>query len=624
MTAVAKKLKEGIPWQILLGNNHCKDRPKLISSVKLFKKIGDEVNDTDIRDICKRILKLMKLDVLDKQLSPSPALETVPASAPKPSKTKMDNYFRIKNLIKKIKKISGLNTFNTWFTDNNSMIICAGDPHTYPDANGEQNKYRCLNSKHSYSTSNPRSFYNITDFINYHENYSAHAGDLPDPDNYSIEELLYELIKNPKERGTIDIFSETLREREFKGKTIGPGSGNWNTNGIYNTPLLTTFKFLQRPLDFTKNNLRLHHIDHRFTFSYQRDLIEIYKYFYSKTPLNHELANLKNEVSNNLFDKIKTINDENRDISRYITNILPLILLFINIYGIDTNQVDKLMNSINKYYYKRGIKINKLNDVLSESIDTNCKKIYGIGLQYYIDHYQKGVKLNDYLLNLFKNMIKRIDIDLNSIDIDYYFKEYLLELQSEISKNGDDTLFSKQLIKLRDNVQYRCLQFIYYQLLKPDIFSEIMRIDSYTLHRALFYAGYGREELYTGGNESILSGYNIVLIYGGEGENKKYLCDWKSIKSSGKTNQSTLKDVNNIRFSLFNDNKLDVNFYCQVNQDRLGVSFNNIRGHVSSPSYFFAHLFDNLDKKDDEIIFKRSKTFNEMYTRRRHCMERNK
>ena len=654
MTAVAEKLEQGVSWKILLGNQHCADRPKLISSVTLFEKIGGEVNDTEIRDICKRVLSLIKLDT-PLSPSPAPAPEPVgpppPAPTPKPSKTKLDNYLHVKEIIKKIKKISGLNTFNIWFTDNNSMIICAGDPHTYDDAYEEQIKYRCLNSKHGYSTSNPRPFYNINDFIIYHDNYKIHDLKPPDPDNYSIEELLYELIRNPEGRGTIDIFSETVRKREFKGKTIGPGSGNWADAGMYNTPLMTTFKFLQQPLDTkhskqisTKNNLRMHHIDHRFTFSYQEDLINIYTYFYPKTSLEPTPPKLKNKISEYLYSKIKTLNGVNRDIGRYIINILPLILLFINIYGIDTNQVEKLMNSINEYYYKRGTKIDKLSDNLTE-IDTNCKKIYGIGLQYYIDHYQKGDKLSDFLLNLFKDIIKQLqsrtfvgigapsrrlklfyDI-INSIDIDF-FKEYLLAVQSEISKNGVDTLFSKQLIKLRGDIQYRCLQFIYYQLLRPDIFSNIMLIDSYTLHRALFYAGYGREELYTGDNESILSGYNIVLIYGGEGDNNIFKCGWESIKSFGKQDQSFAGDILKLapnynlskisQFSLFNDNNLNVNFNCQVKKNDLGISFNNMRGHASSPSYFFGHLFDNLSKKDDEIIFKRGDR------RKTHCMKRNK
>ncbi len=220
-------------------------------------------------------------------------------------------------------------------------------------------------------------------------------------------------------------------------------------------------------------------------------------------------------------------------------------------------------------------------------------------------------------MNLFKYFFK--DILGKEIDINFFLEEYLLALQSEISKDGYNTLFSKQLLKLNDNTQYRCLQFIYFQLLRPHLFANIMQIDSYTLHRVLFYAGYGRKELYTGNNISKLSGYNIVVIYGGEGENIQYECDWTNFIKLSKTRVLEVGS-NHKNFSLFNDTKLKVNFNCQVQYEDLGITFNNMRGHVSSLSYFFAHLFDNLSSKDEEMVFDRSIERTPKGNRRIHCM----
>tara|TARA_B100001115_G_C15733253_1_gene357283 strand:+ start:53 stop:475 length:423 start_codon:yes stop_codon:yes gene_type:complete len=138
-----------------------------------------------------------------------------------------------------------------------------------------------------------------------------------------------------------------------------------------------------------------------------------------------------------------------------------------------------------------------------------------------------------------------------------------------------------------------------------------MRMDTYALHRALFYAGYGKPELYEDGR----SRHNIVLVYGGESilppklrHNGKAQCDWSHLKSNP-TNQPD---------SIFTDTRLNVNYDCQTATSAgAGVGFNEMSGHVSSPSYFFGHFFDHLSEHDTEIIFKREADNDSTRT---HCM----
>ncbi len=108
-------------------------------------------------------------------------------------------------------------------------------------------------------------------------------------------------------------------------------------------------------------NFRLHHVDHRMTFSYQRDLIKIYRYILKKYffPPN----DLKNEISKKLLKKIESLTPENKT---FFNNFLPLILLFINIYGIDTNQINKLNKNINELYINEIIDQNEIFNSLDQ------------------------------------------------------------------------------------------------------------------------------------------------------------------------------------------------------------------------------------------------------------------
>ena len=603
--------------------------------------------------------------------------------------TKQYHYDNVKGIIKQIKQISGLNVFNIWFTDNDSMIICLGDPHVYKDnaGAGEQNN-RCEGSK-PISDSSGRKRKPLLTFDNFMEHHKTQESD---KNNYSVAELLYEILQKPEEREKIDIFSEVILNRQFKDETVG-NPGRWVQGGRHNTPLFNTFMFLHPPhlrpgleadatrRDRDKYKVRVHHIDNRWAFHYQGDLQKMYNllfgvhsYVQGKVQGPGQKGNLDEDFmkdkSGDFFLAIKALNEKGKDSKEkkfilYFINIIPLILLFCNIYGIDKNSVNKLIESINycrsekaddyfKAHPQKGqqcdvsVKVSELKDIKEgqdpKVIENNCEIVYSLGLQYYIkyinegpgaqkkggsstDHPQGGFK--DYIINMCEYLINNASSaesspggdNLYDTDDDFKikFNDYLSELEKEISTKIPEplpadfvptTLFSKQLLKLEEegNTLHRCLQFIYYQGLRPHFFYNNMRIDSYSLLRALFYAGYGKEELYKGEElEPILKGNNIVLIYGGEGEifsgmqhKTNVNCKWE--------NQKLIKDEedgNLLPGSIFNDTKLSINHDCQIKID-LNIGFNKMSGHVSSPSYYFGHFFDKLNEYDKEIIFKKT------------------
>ena len=603
--------------------------------------------------------------------------------------TKQYHYDNVKGIIKQIKQISGLNVFNIWFTDNDSMIICLGDPHVYKDnaGAGEQNN-RCEGSK-PISDSSGRKRKPLLTFDNFMEHHKTQESD---KNNYSVAELLYEILQKQEKREKIDIFSEVILNRQFKDETVG-NPGRWVQGGRHNTPLFNTFMFLHPPhlrpgleadatrRDRDKYKVRVHHIDNRWAFHYQGDLQKMYNllfgvhsYVQGKVQGPGQKGNLDEDFmkdkSGDFFLAIKALNEKGKDSKEkkfilYFINIIPLILLFCNIYGIDKNSVNKLIESINycrsekaddyfKAHPQKGqqcdvsVKVSELKDIKEgqdpKVIENNCEIVYSLGLQYYIkyinegpgaqkkggsstDHPQGGFK--DYIINMCEYLINNASSaesspggdNLYDTDDDFKikFNDYLSELEKEISTKIPEplpadfvptTLFSKQLLKLEEegNTLHRCLQFIYYQGLRPHFFYNNMRIDSYSLLRALFYAGYGKEELYKGEElEPILKGNNIVLIYGGEGEifsgmqhKTNVNCKWE--------NQKLIKDEedgNLLPGSIFNDTKLSINHDCQIKID-LNIGFNKMSGHVSSPSYYFGHFFDKLNEYDKEIIFKKT------------------
>ena len=630
---------------------------------------------------------------------------------------KQSHYDNVKGIIKQIKQISGLNVFNIWFTDNDSMIICLGDPHVYDDNEGagEQNN-RCEGSK---PIKDREPLLTFDNFMEHHKTQES------DKNNYSVAELLYEILQKPEEREKIDIFSEVILTREFKDETIGH-KGIWGQGGRHNTPLINTFMFLhpaharrrgvgwERQVndsgqeywwnpetkksvwedpdsggkdlsnlssstqsDRDKYKVRVHHIDNRWTFHYQGDLQKMYNLLFGVSSMIQGKVRGKgqgqnsdedfiNDKSGVLFLAIKALNEKDKDKDSkekkfilYFINIIPLILLFCNIYGIDKNSVNKLIESINYCrsvratdYFHDGrecdvsVKVPELKDIAEGQdprvIENNCEIVYRLGLQYYIkyineglgaqdvggsstDHPQGGFK--DYIINMSEYLINNASSaesspggdNLYDTDGDFKikFNDYLSELEKEISTKIPEplpadfvptTLFSKQLLKLEEeeNTLHRCLQFIYYQGLRPHFFYNNMRIDSYSLLRALFYAGYGKEKLYKGEElEPILKGNNIVLIYGGEGEtpiqdqHKNVDCKWEHQKLIKNEEDGSL-----LPGSIFNDTKLSINHDCQIRGD-LNIGFNGMSGHVSSPSYYFGHFFDKLNEVDKEIIFKK-------------------
>ena len=638
--------------------------------------------------------------------------------------TKQSHYDNVKGIIKQIKQISGLNVFNIWFTDNDSMIICLGDPHVYKDNKGagEQNN-RCEGSK---PIKDREPLLTFDNFMEHHKTQES------DKNNYSVAELLYEILQKPEEREKIDIFSEVILTREFKDETIGH-LGRWarpEFSPRHNTPLFNTFMFLhpaharrrgvgwERNVDDSgqeywwnpstkkavredpgpggeelsnlssstqsdrdKHKVRVHHIDNRWTFHYQGDLQKMYNLLFGVNSFIQGKVRGKGQGSNRdedfindksgvLFLAIKALNEKGEDSKEkkfilYFINIIPLILLFCNIYGIDKNSVNKLIESINycrseqaddhfKAVPQKGqqcdvsVKVSELKDIKEgqdpKVIENNCEIVYSLGLQYYIkyinegigaqkkggsptDHPQGGFK--DYIINMCEYLINNASSaesspggdNLYDTDGDFKikFNDYLSELEKEISTKIQEplpadfvptTLFSKQLLKLEEekNTLHRCLQFIYYQGLRPHFFYNNMRIDSYSLHRALFYAGYGKEKLYKGEElEPILKGNNIVLIYGGEGETFSGMQHKTSVNCKWE-HQKLIKDEEDgalLPGSIFNDTKLSINHDCQIKGD-LNIGFNGMSGHVSAPSYYFGHFFDKLNEYDKEIIFKKT------------------
>tara|TARA_B110001469_G_C9569495_1_gene282392 strand:- start:67 stop:900 length:834 start_codon:yes stop_codon:yes gene_type:complete len=234
-------------------------------------------------------------------------------------------------------------------------------------------------------------------------------------------------------------------------------------------------------------------------------------------------------------------------------------------------------------------------------------------LQYYVDN-SADQDIQRFLRELFVHHGLTDDIDADGTPT---ITRLLLNILGVEESNKDlrqmqCLLFSKQLIKLEDDIQIKCVAFISWQAYlclgeqiyasppEPGIGSrstrtlvegiisrpseyqpgkfphvETLLIDIYSLFRMLYYLGYGKDYTQKEGREDIShikSGFNIVVLYGGEGT------DCPSFAND------------TYPFLVTNHHK----------QAGLGICYNNTRGHVAGPSFFIRNLLTDYWKYSSE------------------------
>ena len=514
----------------------------------------------------------------------TPLVKVSPVSLPTTSviDSKVERVENLSTLLNGLTKISGVNTFNYYILKNGSIVILLGDPHAGGDRPEglDHHELRCSNQQgipgwlvkqltdvFFSSEVNRQQKIEEVHSINYFMDNSPDI--LEHETDISIESFIKYLINLTG----VDFFIETTPIREYR--SIHP-----EEESRFNTPLINTFTFFntgERRILYENYQTRIHWIDLRKFIAYSGMICLVRSLGNSK-----KFVDCSTQMGNKMMDFFR----DNKRLS-------ISIFFYILIWGVNIEIIKRAILYLNTYIFMGMYESGIMAD--GRYVNSRIED-----LQYYVDNFHARQRsIRSFLNKLFVQ--KDLPTDMIKILLHVF----------DPTRNMNQSLFSKQLLKLEDDIQIKCVAFISWQAYisneeqlytttlstnigwskdkalrhvlsltahQPNVFPFVttMLIDLYSLLRMLYYLGYGKEYLQLNDREDIShiqSGYNISVVYGGEG--------------GGCPNRNPS-----------NINPFNVNYHPL--QSGLGICHNNLRGHASGPSFFIQHLLHADVKKYSE------------------------
>ena len=424
---------------------------------------------------------------------------------------------KINRLIRKLNEadtLSGINNFLVFITNNNSILLLFGDSHANELLEFNIEEEDILDELRCDLAEEQLSTLNtVNDLIEHQFNDTNN--------NLVIEYLIKFLI----ELESVDFFIETA--------SLSPD----RSLDRFNTPLFNLAFFTK------KDQLRSLHIKYDSRVHY--------------TDMRFKLPSLDILIDNSIAENVVY-----QYINTYINknNLTHIILFCFFTIGVKVTLIEEA------YKYK---------DVISCKLD----KVYHTNLIEYIEFYRENYKKKEDVMIFIQNYfyILLTELNLTKSIINKYIS-WLVRVDGIkfIDSRKLFTRFSKQFIKLNDDIQLLCLKFMFIQLLSNIKNIIYFTIDSYTLLRLLFYLGYGKDDYTNELNHK--KKYNISVVYAGES-----YTDYCFFRDEDCLNIDTVINI------------CDKLKYCGITRKPLSyprrICFNRFKGHISSIAFFFHYIF---------------------------------